>query len=74
MEGFDERENERRMEALETQSAYQEEAVSKLSGLVWDLTRRLDRIESAISDMRRKMGELENPASNPPADQKPPHY
>ena len=65
---------ERRLEALETKYAYQEETVSNLSGLVWDLQRKADRLEALVVDLGRKMSELENPAPNPPADQKPPHY
>jgi uncharacterized coiled-coil protein SlyX len=64
----------RRMEVLETQFAYQEEAVSKMSALVWDLSRRMDRLEALSADMRRKLAEVENSEPNPSADQKPPHY
>ncbi len=73
MESEDE-ERERRQEALEMKSAYQEEEVSKLSGLTWDLTRRMDRLEALVADIRRKLAALEDPSPNPPADQRPPHY
>lgn len=65
---------ERRLEGLETKFAYQEEAVSKMSELVWNLSRRVDHLESLASEMRRRLVEMENPEPNPPADQRPPHY
>ena len=63
-----------RFESLETKAAYQEETLSKLNGEVWDLARRMDRMEALISELRRKLGDLERPDSGAPADQRPPHY
>lgn len=63
-----------RFEALEIKAAYQEESLAKLSGEVWDLSRRMDRLESLVSELRRKLAEAEGTESGAPADQRPPHY
>lgn len=63
-----------RFEALETKAAYQDQTLSELSGQVWDIARRLDRLETLVADLRRKQGEAEGSGSNPSADVKPPHY
>ncbi|NLJ47759.1 MAG: SlyX family protein [Treponema sp.] len=63
-----------RFEALEIKTAYQEETLSKLSGEVWDLSRRMDRLEALVAEMRRKILELGHPESPAPGDERPPHY
>jgi SlyX protein len=63
-----------RFETLETKASYQEESLSKLSGEVWDLSRRMDRLESLVAELRRKAAEADAPGTGAPADQKPPHY
>ena len=63
-----------RFEALEVKAAYQEESLSKLNGEVWDLSRRMDRLESLVSELRRKLAEAVGSESGAPADQRPPHY
>ncbi len=65
---------EERFETLETKAAYQEESLSKLSGEVWDLSRRMDRLEALVTELRRKAAEADTPGPGAPADQRPPHY
>ncbi len=63
-----------RFEALEIRAAYQEETLSKLSGEVWDLSRRMDRLEALLTELRRKVLELGHPEPPAPGDERPPHY
>ena len=63
-----------RFETLEIKAAYQEESLAKLNGEVWDLSRRMDRLESLVAELRRKLAETEGPGPGAPADQRPPHY
>lgn len=63
-----------RFEILEIKAAYQEETLSKLSGEVWELSRRMDRLESLVSELRRKLLEMGNPEPPAPGDDRPPHY
>ncbi len=63
-----------RFEALETKAAYQEETLAKLNGEVWDLSRRMDRLEALVTEFRRKLADVERPEPGAPADERPPHY
>ena len=63
-----------RFETLEIKAAYQEESLAKLNGEVWDLSRRMDRLESLVAELRRKLAEAEGTESPAPADRRPPPY
>lgn len=63
-----------RFETLEIKAAYQEESLAKLNGEVWDLSRRMDRLESLVTELRRKLAETEAPEPGAAADERPPHY
>ncbi len=63
-----------RFEALEIKAAYQEESLAKLNGEVWDLSRRMDRLEGLVTELRRKVLETGHPEPGAPGDQRPPHY
>ncbi|HOX14208.1 MAG TPA: SlyX family protein [Spirochaetia bacterium] len=63
-----------RFEALEIKAAYQEESLAKLNGEVWDLSRRMDRLEDLVTELRRKLAEAEGSEPGAPADRRPPHY
>jgi uncharacterized coiled-coil protein SlyX len=67
-----------RLEALEIKFAYQDQAISELSGLVYEYGKRLDSLEEKIQSTLSRLAEMGNekgPGSlDMAAQERPPHY
>jgi len=64
-----------RIEAIETKLAYLEGSVSDIDALVYEYGRRTERLEEAVRELAKRLGELgDDKAATPPASERPPHY
>ncbi len=64
-----------RIEALETQAAYQEAALADMSAIVNEYRVRVERLEDALKSLSGKLADLAQSKEPglPPAE-RPPHY
>ena len=65
---------EERLEALETQLAYQDQTIDDLNSAITEQWKVLDRYKAKISRLEEELGELEASAAGPVRVDKPPHY
>jgi len=67
-----------RLEALEIKFAYQDQALSELSGLVYEYGKRLDSLEEKIQSTLARLAEMGNEKQpgnvDMAAQERPPHY
>jgi uncharacterized coiled-coil protein SlyX len=70
--------NASRLEALEIKFAYQDQAISELSSLVYEYGKRLDSLEEKIQSTLARLAEMGNEkgpgAASMAAQERPPHY
>lgn len=73
-----ESENVARLQALEIKFAYQDQAISELSGLVYEYGKRIDSLEEKIQSTLARLAEMGNEkrpgAPGMAAQERPPHY
>ncbi len=71
-------ENVARLQALEIKFAYQDQAISELSGLIYEYGKRIDSLEEKIQSTLARLAEMGNekgPGSSiMAAQERPPHY
>ncbi|MFH2115381.1 MAG: SlyX family protein [Spirochaetota bacterium] len=71
-------ENAARLQDLEIKFAYQDQALSELSGLVYEYGKRLDSLEEKIQSTLARLAGMGNEknagASDMAAQERPPHY
>jgi len=68
-------ETRRRLEELETRSAYQEATIQDLSAQLYDHLQLIDRLTSRLETLAEKVKGLSSGEAAPlPENERPPHY
>ncbi|MDY6980994.1 MAG: SlyX family protein [Pseudomonadota bacterium] len=65
---------EQRIEQLETRVAFQDEALNRLSDIIADQRRELDRLQQEMAELKDRFREIRAAGVNPQEPEIPPHY
>jgi uncharacterized coiled-coil protein SlyX len=69
------RQEDNRLEALETKLSYQERSLAELSSELFAQARRVERLEQVLGELAGKVKEVADSVEQPaPGDVRPPHW
>ncbi len=65
---------EQRIEQLETRVAFQDEALNRLSDIIADQRKELDRLQQEMAELKDRFREIRVAGANGQESETPPHY